>query len=234
MASTFDLPSALRDAITTPPFRVQIAFEGNWMEAWRFEPNALPSREVIQKMLAGREANVAIEFCFKLLSGENFFFGQRRLGEKGNRETLEFLDRALGCSLGRDWIDFPDFLSRLERAMPDIDGIGADVLCRSLDSVEIGITDWWQRGDVVKVWDSRAPVILDSDQLKMRMVKYPSLHRNNIKFVCLEFNFKSPLHHWFGIEISDQEEGVHTLRISKADSWMVACFPNSKNEKESS
>ncbi|MER8454459.1 hypothetical protein NKG60_31730 [Mesorhizobium sp. M1428] len=228
MTSNFSLPSELCEAVTRSPFRVQIAFDGNWMDAFRFGPDELPSRDDLHKVLAGREADVAVEFCFQLRSGENFFFGQRRLGKKGDRDTLEFVDRAFKCSLGRDWIDLPDFLSRLERAMPDIDRIAKDTLCKDLENVEIGITDWWRRGDVVEVWNKESPVIPDLKQITINLDDFPSLHRNDIKFACLEFNFLSPLHHWFAVEISDQVEGFHILRPSKAWSWLVKCLSNYK------
>ncbi|MDQ0323880.1 hypothetical protein QO002_006087 [Pararhizobium capsulatum DSM 1112] len=217
----YSLPERLCDAVTRPPFRVQIAFDANWMEAWRFAPDELPSSDAIQKTLAGREADVAVEFCFKLSDGRNFFFGQRRRGLEHDRGTLEFVSRALACAGADDWRDLPEFLSRLEDAMPLEDHIGKSALCRTLDNIEIGITDWWKRGDVVEVWNSSTNEIPTYDQLSAQLDGYPSLQTNDIKFVCLEFNFQSPLHHWFGIEISESNYGIHSLQAAHAHSWLV-------------
>jgi hypothetical protein len=224
MTTGYSLPAGLISSVVRPPFRVQIAYDGNWMNAWRLDPDALPSPDAAEKAIAGRTTDVAVEFCFELAGGGNYFFGQRRVGQRNDRNALEFVNGALACSRGRDWTDFPDFLSRLSGALPNRGPTGRNFLCRDLDNVEIGITDWWRRGDVVEVWSTDSPAIPERDQLAKELAPYPSLQKNNINFTCLEFNFRSPLHHWFGIEISDYEGGFHILNISKAHSWLLKCL----------
>jgi hypothetical protein len=194
------------------------------MDAWRLDPDTLPSADATENAIAGRTTDVAVEFCFKLAGSENFFFGQRRVGRTNDRNALEFTDRALACSCGRDWTNLPDFLSRLSNALPNRGPTDGNVLCRELDNVEIGITDWWRRGDVVEVWSANSPTIPGRDQIAKELAHYPSLQKNNINFVCLEFNFRSPMHHWFGIEISDYEGGFHILNTSKAHLWLLECL----------
>ena len=208
-----------------PPYRLQIAYDGDWMNAWRFGQDALPSPELVLAALAGRGADVAVEFCFKLSTGEDFFFGQRRLGQPEDPMAVAFVNRALACGIDQNWTDLPGFLSRLERVTSEVEQIGEVVLCHDLANIEIGITDWWRRGDVVEVWNRVSGSAPERDELAARMESYPSLMRNDINFVCLEFNFLTPVHHWFGVEISEPGDGFHDLQISKASSWLARCLP---------
>lgn len=224
MTSGFSLPARLISSVIRPPFRVQIAYDGNWMDAWRLDPEAMPSADATEKAIAGRTKDIAVEFCFELAGGGNYFLGQRRVGQPNDPNALDFVNRALACSRGRDWTNLPDFLIRLSDALPNRGPTGKNALCQDLDNVEIGITDWWRRGDVVEVWSGNSPAIPGHEQMAQALAPYPSLQKNNIKFVCLEFNFRSPLHHWFGIEISDDRDGYHILNISKAHAWLLECL----------
>src|SRR6187399_2614587 len=103
MKTKFVLPSLLSDRVTAPPFRLQIAFDGYWMKAWRFKPDKLPSTEIVRETLAGRETDVAVEFCFELKGGDNFFFGLRRAGSKNDHRAASFVNDALACGGSRDW-----------------------------------------------------------------------------------------------------------------------------------
>jgi hypothetical protein len=211
--------------VTSPPFRMQIAFQGNWMDAWRFSQGVLPSSEAVEEALAGRGADVAVEFCFRLATGENFFFGQRRLGQQDDERTVSFVNQALACGCDRDWIDLPDFLSRLEQVTSNVERSGQIVLCGDPDNIEVGITDWWGRGDVVEVWNRQSVSVPNGDQLAQQLKNSSSLHKNNINFVCLEFNFRSPMHHWCGIEVSEYRDGHHILKIANVLLWLTRCFP---------
>jgi hypothetical protein len=229
LPTRFSLPVELNERATTPPFRVQIAFDGNWMDALRFAPDELPSNEVLQAALAERETDVAVEFCFKLSTGENFFYGQRRVGTKNDAQTLQFVREALTCGRPDEWNGLPDFFSRVEKVTTGRHGIGSGTLCSQLENIEVGITDWWHRGDVVEVWNKDSNILLEQEELSRKLAPFPSLQRNDIKFVCLELNFRSPLHHWFGIEISEESEGFHHLRVAKGYPWLVACVANFEN-----
>ncbi|MER8439953.1 hypothetical protein NKH36_32400 [Mesorhizobium sp. M1312] len=224
MGADIILPSLLSDKVTAPPFRVQIAFDGNWMEACRFRPEELPSAEMTRQAVAGRETDVAVEFCFKLQGGDNFFFGERRIGIKNDPRAVEFVHDAISCGGPREWSGLSDFFSRLEGATTDRHGVEKGQFFRDLENVEVGITDWWHRGDVIEVWKKSDAAIPTEDQLREQLAQYPAIQVNAINFVCLEFNFRQPTHHWFGIEISNCERGAHKLDVSKSHPWLLACL----------
>jgi hypothetical protein len=187
------------------------------MEAHRFQPHELPSEEELQELAAGRGADVAIEFCFKLEDGAEFFFGVRCGAGLNTEQIVLFLSRGLSCGRGDMWTGFQDFLSRLEGSL----SLEAGSLNQKLENVEIGIVDYWRRGDVVEVWSERSEALPSLEQLSDLMGKFPSLDRNTIKFVCLESNFMTPLHHWFGVEVSSETGGEHVLDVTVAHRRLV-------------
>ncbi|PAP92048.1 hypothetical protein CIT31_29100 [Mesorhizobium wenxiniae] len=194
------------------------------MAAVRFDPEELPSREELRQTLAGKESDVAVEFCFRTRDGSNFFFGLRFAGETGDPDILDAVDHALWCGKSESWSCFPDMLDRIERIIPPRYRQKRSALCREIECVEIGITDWWRRGDVVEVWNCQSAALPNREHLERLIAPFSSLHENTIKFVCLESNFVFPLHHWFGIEISALQGDRNVLQMPVAYDRLVENF----------
>lgn len=225
MTAPFALPSQVARTIDSPPFCVQFAIDGNWMEANRFSPDDMPNSDAVRDILHERETDVAVEFCFKMNTGENFFLGLRRSGERGDRDAVAFVVETMLCGANERWSDIGEFLLRLEQVTTGRLGVDEGNLCTDLDNVEIGITDWWRRGDVVEVFRSGQLLAPTERELTDELAGFPGLHVNDINFVCLEFNFRSPLHHWFGVEISEPVGPLHHLNIEGAARWLDALLP---------
>jgi hypothetical protein len=220
MAVDFNFPKALYDAVSQPPFRVQMAFNANWMEADRFNPEEIPPNDALRAVIDSNQGDVAIEFCFKLRDGANFFFGVRCSGDLNAEETLRFVANGLKCGQASGWKSFQEFINRVETAV----FLRQNSLCREIDNVEIGIVDYWKRGDVVEIWNAQSPQLPSLVQIESALGGFKSLQKNTIKFVCLESNFMAPLHHWFGVEISSEEGGVHTLDTTMAYARLLENF----------
>ena len=206
--------------VKAPPKRLQFAVDGNWMDAWRFEPLARPSLPELGSALGGRGDDVAVEFCFQLPEGDNFFIGLRYGPANSGLDTKTFVDRALGCATNSDWKGLQIFLLNLEAET--CSGIGHSAsLCVDPENAEVGITDWWRRGEVVEVWSRGTDCVPDQEQIETRLAGRHSLISNTINFVCLELNFRSPMHHWCGVEVSDTVADEHLLNPAKVAHWLT-------------
>ena len=177
-------PSAMRNSLPqfmSAPTLCQFAKDGVWEQAWSFPADRAPSLPELDSYLANRG-----EIAFEAFFG-SAFFGARITGAAPDVKAF-----SLKCLKAfRAQASFFDTFKR---------EIGCPVLGQKPDFAEIGCVNAWRSIGAFRISDLQAdssgfellwPLICDSP------VGCDTVHAK-----AIEFAFKQPIAHWFGIPIS--------------------------------
>jgi hypothetical protein len=174
------------------PTTCQFAKEGVWEEAWSFACDRLPSLPELDAYLANR-TEVAFEA----------FFGSAFVGARLSGTTSEVKAFSIQClkAVSAKTSFFDVFRHHL----------GCPVVGQKPDFAEVGCVNAWRSVGAFRINDLQASSS-GFEQL-WRLIEGSPVGRDSDHAKAIEFAFKQPIEHWFGIPIS--VEGGSNL-VSKA------------------
>ncbi len=174
------------------PGMCQFAKDGVWEQAWSFPGDRLPSPPELDSYLANR-GEVAFEAFFG-----SAFFGARLTGT-----TPEVKAFSLKCI--KALTDRATLFDTFKRE------IGCPVFGQKPDFAEIGCVNAWRSIGAFRISDLQAAS--SGFELLWDAICDSPVGRDTVHAKAIEFAFKQPLEHWFGIPVSVES---CSNRLSKA------------------
>jgi hypothetical protein len=163
------------------PTMCQFAKDGVWEQAWSFLGDRPPSQPELDSYLANRT-----EVAFEAFFG-NAFFGARLSGT--TPEVKAFSIRCLKALSAK-----ASFFDTFKRE------IGCPILGQKPDFAEIGCVNAWHSTGAFRISDLQAASA--GFELLWRLICDSPVGCDTDHAKAIEFAFKQPIEHWFGIPIS--------------------------------
>lgn len=174
------------------PTLCQFAKDGVWEQAWSFPADRAPSLPELDSYLASRG-----EIAFEAFFG-SAFFGARLSGT--TPDVKAFTLKCLNAFSAQ-----ASFFDTFQRE------IGCPVLGQKPDFAEVGSVNAWRSTSAFQISDLQAAS--SGFELLWRLIEDSPVGCDTNHAKAIEFAFKQPIAHWFGIPLSI-EGGSY--RMSKA------------------
>lgn len=197
-------------------FRLQFAQKKAWERAIRMD-FPIGANFPIEFMPAIMDmTEPAVEFFFRLADKRRCFFGARWSPACSLDAPADFVLSALElCGEGaavtfesvRSWIKV---ISRSDHQL----------FSRCPEFLEIGIVDSWRDPPSHVIWQLSHGKDWPLDALAQLP---PYLQETDINYIAIEAGYRSPLDHWFGLEISHKNKlyQIDPLSLSSIAQWML-------------
>jgi hypothetical protein len=163
------------------PTLFQFAKDGVWEQAWAFPRDRAPSLPELESYLANR-TEVAFEA----------FFGSAFFGARLSGTTPEV--KAFGLQCLKAFSAQASFFDTFKRE------IGCPVLGQKPDFAEVGCVNAWRSTGAFRISDLQAAS--SGFELLWRLIEDSPVGRDTVHAKAIEFAFKQPVAHWFGIPVS--------------------------------
>lgn len=176
--------SAMRNSqpqFMSAPTLCQFAKDGVWEQAWSFPSDHAPSLPELDRYLANR-----CEVAFEVFFG-GAFFGARLSGT--TPEVKAFSVKCLKAFSAQ-----ASFFDTFKRE------IGCPVLGQKPDFAEIGCVNAWRSMGAFRISDLQAAS--SGFELLWRLFEGSPVGCETDHAKAIEFAFKQPIEHWFGIPVS--------------------------------
>jgi hypothetical protein len=177
---------------TSAPTMFQFAKDGVWEQAWSFACDRPPSLPELDSYLANRT-----EIAFEAFFGRAFF-GARLSGTAP--EVKAFSIQCLKAASAQ-----ASFFDTLKR------GLGCPVVGQKPNFAEVGCVNAWRSIGAFRISQSQ-PSASEFELLWNEICDSP-VGRDTKHAKAIEFAFKQPLEHWFGLPIS-AEGGSNRVSIT--------------------
>ena len=194
------------------PSRVQIAFDGAWEKAVRFDPGR--SSEISKEFLAALKQpsnNVALEVFFG--PEQNAMLGFRH-SSKLNVSTQDFVLEITRIAMANS-----SFLECFDALKTLCEPWGFQPFAQEPQRAELGVLDFWNSMGALELWRAPAPRFIP---LKMQGDSKPHLVKNSKNQIMLEFAFPGNAEHWMGFVVSNLEQGLYRLDGLMLDTVLYA------------
>ncbi len=205
------MDKAVAKSISTPPFLLQVAKDGDWEHAWSFEPlKGVSNAELVNYLGQSSFKTVAVETFFKNSNGEIYVLGLDYNDHLLIDGELSFIKAVIRESA--EYENFSSYIQKLDDKL-----VGQHYLMTGdPDLIRIGIVNYWFSIGPCLIWQKGWSKVITKGLLDERLKVKPEIVSTRLNYQGMSFVFntedRSPgLCHWMKSPCAKFNDGVWTL-----------------------
>jgi len=204
---------SLNNKLTRSPFKLQMAVDRQWEEAWKINfDNFKFSEDEIRKFVGKDTQIVAVELFYKTNDKRDFYFGvQYHPDLKRIENPYTFLKTYLSTLKELKDRSIYSVISNLGQ---NLNGNKETFLTYEPSSIVIGIVDWWMTFGPCTIWEKGEEKFINSQILHEKLESNKNLISNGKNYPGLEFVYNYTPKHWISFQVGEKEGSEFKLDAS--------------------
>ena len=203
----------INDNLTNSPFKVQMAVNRQWENAWKINlDNFNFSESKIKKFVKKNTKIVATELFYKTKDKRDFYIGiQFHPDLKKTKNPYSFLKTYLNTLRDLKDKSFPSVLNSLGL---NLHGNKETFLTQEPSLIVMGIVDWWMTFGPCRIWKKGEEKVISAQILNGKLNGHNNLVLNNKNYPGLEFVYNYVPKYWISFQAGEKNGAMFKLDTS--------------------